>query len=93
MIEFLLRHIYGLWQFKTGKLDAVLPQGNSRQEKHTQLRLPPGIRSRDARSCCREELNSNKTASAKSLTAQLPVKLPVTFIRLLFHPAISRSST
>jgi hypothetical protein len=41
MIEFLLRHIYGLWQFKTGKLDAVLPQGNSRQEKHTQLRLPP----------------------------------------------------
>jgi hypothetical protein len=27
MIEFLLRHSYGLWQFKTGKPDAVLPQG------------------------------------------------------------------
>jgi hypothetical protein len=40
MIEFLLGHSYGLWQFKTGKLVTVLPQGNSRQEKHTQLRLP-----------------------------------------------------
>jgi hypothetical protein len=40
MIEFLLRHSYGLWQLKTGKPDAVLPQGNSCQEKHTQLRLP-----------------------------------------------------
>src|SRR5947209_14643900 len=40
MIEFLLRHSYGLWHFKTGKPDAVLPQGNSCQEKHTQLRLP-----------------------------------------------------
>ena len=40
MIEFLLRHSYGLWQFEAGKLDTVLPQGNARQEKHTQLRLP-----------------------------------------------------
>src|SRR5882762_7031047 len=29
MIEFQLRHSYRLWQFESGKLDTVLPQGTA----------------------------------------------------------------
>src|SRR5258708_22448618 len=41
MIEFLLRCLNGFRQFEARELGTVLPQGNSCQEKKSQLWLPP----------------------------------------------------